>query len=74
MFDRLRKALLGDPRHEVLGGRDTDDTVIASAALGGKGAVSDHHRGGQAGVDDSGPASPAHGDDEFTPQVPPDRS
>ena len=73
MFDRLRKALLGDPRHEVLGGRDPDETVIASAALGGKGAVSDHHRE-QAGADDSGPASPAHGDDEFTPRVPPDRS
>ena len=73
MFDRLRKALLGDPRHEVLGGRDTDDTVIAGASLGGKGAMTDHHRE-RAGSDDSGPASPAHGDDEFTPKVPPDRS
>ncbi len=73
MFDRLRKALLGDPNHEVLGGRDSDDTDIAGAALGGKGAMADHHRG-QPGADDPGPASPAHGDDEFTPQVPPDRS
>ena len=71
MFDRLRKALLGDPNHEVLGGRDSDDTDIAGASLGGKGAVADRHRGH---ADDSGPASPAHGDDEFTPQVPPDRS
>ena len=73
MFDRLRKALLGDPNHEVLGGRDSDDTDIAGASLAGKGAVADHHRG-QAGADDSGPASPARGDDEFTPQIPPDRS
>jgi hypothetical protein len=73
MFDRLRKALLGDPNHEVLGGRDSDDTDIAGASLGGKGAVADHHRG-QAAADDSGSAGPAYGDDEFTPQIPPDPS
>jgi hypothetical protein len=69
MFDRLRKALFGDPNHEVLGGGDSDHTRSASAALGGTGAMSDHHR---SSADQA--ASPAHGDDEFAPEVPPDPS
>jgi hypothetical protein len=67
MFARLRKALFGDPNHEVLGGADSDHARSASAALGGTGAMSDHHRSSS----DDG-AAPAHGDDEFSPRVPPD--
>jgi hypothetical protein len=75
MLDRLRKALLGPQRGEVLGGDDTDDTKFAGAAvLGGVGAVTDRHRPSTRPDDDIGAGPPAHGDDEFAPRVPPDRS
>jgi hypothetical protein len=69
MLERLRK-LLGGGRGEVLGGGDGDDTKFASGASpGGVGAVSDQHR-----HEDHEAHSPAHGDDEFEPRVPPDNS
>jgi hypothetical protein len=75
MLQRLRKALRGRRRGEVLGGDDSDDTAFAGAATaGGVGAVSDRHRPSTRPEDDLGAGPPAHGDDEFAPRVPPDRS
>jgi hypothetical protein len=71
MFDRLRKALFGERGGEVLGGRASDDTSFTSGgSLGGTGAVSEHH--GPRGDDNSVAGAPKHGDDEFSPRVPPD--
>jgi hypothetical protein len=71
MLDRLRNLLRS--RGEVLGGGDSDDTAFSGAApLGGVGAVSDRHP--PRADDDSVAHTPKHGDDEFEPPVPPERS
>jgi hypothetical protein len=68
VFERLRK-WFGGGVGEVLGGGG-EGPYTASAAPGEVGAVSDPRRGSK---DELADGAPSPGDDEFTPEVPPDR-